>query len=127
MEKHAVLLVDDEAGTVEAVKAGLEARGYAVLGATSAAEGLELLRTVVPDIVVADLRMSPVNGFEFFQAIKKLPALRMTPVVFFTAVEDALARKYSDLLGADAYVTKPVDMELLDETIKRHLSPRTPA
>jgi DNA-binding response OmpR family regulator len=121
MDKPVVLLVDDEAGTVVAVKAGLEERGYAVLGATSAADGLELLRTVVPDIILTDLRMSPVNGFELYQAIRRLPTFSSIPVIFFTAVDDFLARNYSSTLGVDAYVTKPVDMELLDETLRRHL------
>ena len=84
-------------------------------------EGLELLRTLVPDIIVTDLRMSPVNGFDFYRAIKQRPALRSTPVVFFTALDDFLARQYSDLLGVDAYVTKPVDMERLDEALRQHL------
>jgi DNA-binding response OmpR family regulator len=126
MERTVVLLVEDEMDTLEAVKAGLEEKGYTVLGAASAAEGLELLGTVVPDIVITDLRMSPVNGFEFYQAIRKLPRFRGTPVVFFTAVEDFLARKYSDTLGVDAYVTKPIDLERLDETLQRHLRSRSP-
>jgi len=127
MKKAVVLFVDDEADTVEAVKAGLEERSFTVLGATSAAEGLELLRTLVPDIVVTDLRMSPMNGFDFFQAIRKLPAFRGTPVVFLTAVDDFLAEEYSETLGVDAYVTKPIDMELLCETLRRHLRLRKPA
>jgi len=119
MEKIKILYVDDETDVLHMMKIGLEDRGYDVRISDNGNGALELLKTDEPDIIIADLRMSPMNGFELFQEVKKIKTLKDVPFFFLTAVDDFLAQKYGHSLGVDAYITKPVDMENLDLLIKQ--------
>src|SRR5258708_160090 len=105
MDKALILYVDDEPAALQTMKLALEDKGYERLHAANGAEALTRLKTKSPDIILADLRMQPINGFELFQAIKKNPRFLKTPVFFLTAVDDPLAQKYGESLGVDAYLT----------------------
>jgi response regulator RpfG family c-di-GMP phosphodiesterase len=122
MEKIQLLYIDDEPDSLTTVKMGLEDRGYEVLTADNGAGALELLKTHTPDVIITDLRMSPMNGFELFQEVKKIPRFAETPFFFLTAVDDYLAQKYGQTLGVDAYLTKPIELEYFDSFIKTRLS-----
>jgi CheY-like chemotaxis protein len=126
MKKTVILYVDDEPDVLSSFKVGMEERGYVVLAAESGAEALELLERNTPQVIITDLRMQPMNGFEFFQAVKKIPRFADTPFYFLTAVDEYLAQKYGTSLGVDAYLTKPVDLQMLDEQIQNRLSPPKP-
>jgi len=117
MEKPIVLLVDDEVDTLKTIKISLEVRGYSVVTAENGEKALEILQTVIPGIIIADIRMQPINGFELYQQVKKTVRLSKIPFFFLTAVDDSLAKKYGQKLGVDAYITKPVDLDRLDERI----------
>ena len=121
MGKRLILYVDDDREVLETFKIGLEARGYSMLMAESGDEGLELLKTNTPDLIIADLRMQPMNGFDFFQKVRKDVKWAKVPFFFLTAVDDFLAQKYGQKLGVDAYITKPVDMDNLDALISSKL------
>ena len=123
-EKALILYVDDEPGALGALKLGLEERGYQVLTAGSGADALNLLKTKSPDMLLVDLRMQPMNGFEFFQTVKKNPRLSETPIIFVTAVSDPISQKYGESLGVDGYLTKPVDVDNLDNIIRAKLGIR---
>jgi len=122
MKKPIVLFVDDEVETLKSVKFGLEERSYSVLTAESGKDALEILKTNVPNIMIIDLRMQPMNGFELYQIIRKNAKFQKVPVFFLTAVDDMLSQKYSQKLGVDAYITKPVDLDNLDALISSKLS-----
>lgn len=116
-----VLYVDDETSALEAMKIGLEDRGYRVMTATSGEEALGTLKSQKPDVIIADLRMQPMNGFDLYQKVKKMSGFSATPFFFLTAVDDFLAKKYGKSLGVDAYITKPIDLDTIDEMIKKRL------
>ncbi len=122
MAKHLILYVDDDREVLQSFKIGLEDRGYTMVTAESGEEGLELLKTHTPDLIIADLRMQPMNGFDFFQKVRKNAKFVNVPFFFLTAVDDFLAQKYGQKLGVDAYLTKPVDMDNLDALISSKLS-----
>ncbi len=122
MGKHLILYVDDDREVLQSFKIGLEERGYNMLTAESGEEGLELLKTHMPDLIIADLRMQPMNGFDLFQNVRKNVKFVNVPFFFLTAVDDFLAQKYGQKLGVDAYITKPVDMDNLDALISSKLS-----
>ena len=122
MEKHLILYVDDDGEVLQSFKIGLEERGYQMLTALSGEEALELLKSNNPDLIMADLRMQPMNGFDFFQTVRKNSKFTKVPFFFLTAVDDFLAQKYGQKLGVDAYITKPVDMDNLDAMISTKLS-----
>jgi putative two-component system response regulator len=121
MHKFKVLLVDDVVETLELMKIGLGERGYDVDIASSGEAALKLLRTFTPDIIITDLRMQPMNGFDLFHEIKKIARLSNVPFFFLTAVDDNLAKKYGSSLGVDAYITKPTDVTTLDALIRGRL------
>jgi DNA-binding response OmpR family regulator len=121
MKKFKVLLVDDYVETLELMKIGLTERGYDVEIASSGDAALKLLRNLTPDIIITDLRMEPMSGFDLFHEVKKIPRLSNIPVFFLTAVDDVLAKKYGSSLGVDAYITKPTDVSTLDAIIRGKL------
>ena len=124
MNKRIILYVDDEPDALKAVGFGLEERGYRVLSAGSGSEALEIVKKNTPDLIIADLRMQPMNGFELFQELRKNKTFKETPIFFLTAVNDPLAQKYGQKLGVDAYITKPVDLDDLVAAIRNKLAGR---
>jgi two-component system NtrC family sensor kinase len=120
--KPLIFYVDDESDALIALKAGLEDRGYSVETAQTGELALEWLSRNQPSLILVDLRMQPMNGFEIFQKIRKNPQMAKTPVFFLTAVDDSLAKKFGKTLGVNAYITKPIDLTSLDSLIKEHLA-----
>lgn len=119
MKKVRILYIDDEEEALSAMKIGLEDRGYEVTTALSGEDALGTLKKQTPDVIITDLRMTPMNGFELFQQVKKIPKFKATPFFFLTAVDDFLAQKYGQTLGVDAYITKPVDLDSIDMIIRQ--------
>ncbi|MGB2957270.1 MAG: response regulator [Bacteroidota bacterium] len=121
LKEKLVLLVDDEPSILNATKAGLLARGFNV----HAAEGVEAARKAVrsrkPSIIVSDLVMPGTNGFEFFQELQKEKDYTGIPFIFLTAVDDYHAKKFGKDIGGAAYVTKPVDLDELENVLKEKL------
>lgn len=121
MKTISVLFVDDDDELRKALTDGLKEKGFKVIPAESGPVALNILRTFIPDIIITDLRMEPMNGFEFYQNVKKIPNLFNLPFVFLTAINDTLAEKYSKSLGVNSYVTKPIDIDKLALIIKSNL------
>jgi CheY-like chemotaxis protein len=122
LDKKHILFVDDDSEMLSAVRSALEDVGYRVTTADDGNKALEELKRETPDLIMTDLRMQPMNGFEFFQEVKKVPAYAKIPFFFMTAINDPLASKYSETLGVDAYITKPVDLEELSDLIQKRLN-----
>src|SRR5258708_27843 len=122
MKKNVILLVDDEKETLDWFRVGLGDKGYDVITAQTGSEALEILNSYTPDIIISDLRMEPMNGFDFFQQVRKNASLAAIPVFFLTGVNDYLSQKYRAKLGVDAYITKPVDLDDRAALIKTKLS-----
>jgi DNA-binding response OmpR family regulator len=124
MDKPTILYIDDEPDALKAISLGLQDRGFNVMTASSGAQGLEILHKVTINLIITDLRMQPMNGFELFQEVKKIKKNKKTPFFFLTAVNDSLAEKYGQKLGIDAYITKPVDLDDLVLAIQNKLAAR---
>ncbi len=113
-----VLIVDDEPGLLVATKAGLTARGFRVESADDAEQAMTAIRSMKPSIVVSDLVMPGINGFELFQEVRKHADFKTLPFVFLTGVDDYYAKKFGKEIGGAAYITKPVDLDELEQIIK---------
>jgi DNA-binding response OmpR family regulator len=113
-----VLLVDDEPAILSATRAGLMDRGFTVEAVGGAEEAIKAIQTLKPSIVVSDLVMPEINGFELFEEVKKHKEFTKLPFVFLTAVDDYYAKKFGKEIGGAAYVTKPVDMDELERIIR---------
>ena len=116
-----VLVVDDQQANVRMVGALLTRSGYQVLPATSGVEGLELARGRKPDVVLLDMRMPGMDGFEVMAAMRADPDIRDLPVIFLTADNDRdnLVRAFES--GAIDYVTKPFVAEELIARVRTHV------
>lgn len=113
-----VLLVDDEPSILKATSTGLQQRGFTVKTVEGAEAALKVIHKLKPSIVVSDLVMPGTNGFELFQAIKKDQEFELLPFVFLTGVDDYYAKKFGKEIGGAAYITKPVDLDELEQIIK---------
>jgi DNA-binding response OmpR family regulator len=121
-KKPLILYVDDDPEALNILKVGLEDRSFTVMTALSAKDAYDILKQYTPDAIIADLRMQPVNGFDLYQELKKSPAYSRVPFLFLTAIDDQIARNYGSRLGVDAYITKPIDIDVLETELKHQLS-----
>jgi DNA-binding response OmpR family regulator len=123
MDKFCILLVDDEERIINFLRAKLKISGYDVLVATNGAEALEQFRTHEPDLVVLDLVMPKMDGFE---VLKELRSFSSVPVIILSAKRADVDKIKGLHLGADDYLPKPFNPdELLAriEAVKRRLEP----
>ncbi|MGD1943257.1 MAG: response regulator [Leptolyngbyaceae cyanobacterium] len=125
-----VLLVDDEAGLREAVQAYLEDSGFTVEAASNASEGWDKLQVSTPDVLISDIMMPQVDGYQFLQQVREDPRYKSLPVVFLPARGMTSDRIQGYSAGVDAYLSKPFDPEelvaIVTNLIDRQVA-RTPA
>lgn len=108
-----VLAVDDDAVIRGLLQINLELEGYAVLTAVDGADALEVLRTQRPDLVLLDVMMPEVSGWEVLERLRADPRTRDLPVVFLSARAMEADIEKGRELGVDRYVTKPFDPDEL--------------
>src|SRR5215212_1862085 len=114
MEKRqSIVIIDDNANDVAVTRRFLERRGYAVAPALSGEEGLRLAAEILPDIIVVDYRMPGMDGFEVARRIKTDPQLQTIPVLMLTGADSAQHIVEGLGAGADDFVTKGSDTEIL--------------
>jgi len=116
-----VLLVDDEQSLLKATSIGLKDRGFKVHTAESGELAIKAIQSLKPSIVVSDLAMPGMNGFELYQEVKKSAEYKTLPFIFLTAVDDFYAKKFGKELGGAAYMTKPVDLDDLEQILKEKM------
>ncbi|MBD2480800.1 response regulator transcription factor [Planktothrix sp. FACHB-1365] len=117
-----LLLVDDEPGLREAVQAYLEDSNFTVDVASNAKQGWELLQQNLPDLVITDIMMPGVDGYQFLQQMREDPRFKALPVVFLTAKGMKSDRIQGYQAGCDAYLSKPFDPEELVVIVKNLLA-----
>ncbi len=119
-----ILLVDDEPGVRESVQAYLEDSGYAVQVAAGAKDAWEMLQRDPPELVITDVMMPQVDGYQFLKQMRDDPRFVAMPVVFLTARGMKSDRISGYQAGCDAYLPKPFDPEELIAIVKNILQRR---
>jgi DNA-binding NarL/FixJ family response regulator len=119
-----LLLVDDEPGLREAVQAYLEDSGFEVNVAPNAKQGWELLQTTLPDLVITDIMMPQVDGYQFLKQMREDPRFKALPVVFLTARGMTSDRILGYQAGCDVYISKPFDPDELVAIVQNLLQRR---
>jgi DNA-binding NarL/FixJ family response regulator len=119
-----ILLVDDEPGVRESVQAYLEDSGYAVQVAAGAKDAWEMLQRDPPELVITDVMMPQVDGYQFLKQMRDDPRFVAMPVIFLTARGMKSDRISGYQAGCDAYLPKPFDPEELIAIIKNILQRR---
>lgn len=112
-----ILLVDDEAGLAELLRDLLEMDGYTVLIAHDGLEALEKLKEYAADVIISDIKMPRMNGFEMFKQIKASPATASIPVLFISGHRDMQVLEEARKLGVFGILDKPVDMEKIQRKL----------
>ncbi|MBE9118099.1 response regulator transcription factor [Lusitaniella coriacea LEGE 07157] len=127
-ETPKLLLVDDEPGLREAVQAYLENDGeFSVQAAGSANEAWELLEQTPPDLVISDIMMPQVDGYQFLKRLREDPRYTSLPVIFLTARGMTSDRIQGYEAGCDAYLSKPFEPDELVAMVKNLLARRSAA
>jgi DNA-binding NarL/FixJ family response regulator len=119
-----LLLVDDEPGVRESVQAYLEDSGYQVQVASNAKDAWDWLQHNQPDLVISDLMMPQVDGYQFLKQLREDPKFVAMPVVFLTARGMKSDRITGYQAGCDAYISKPFDPEELIAIVQNVLQRR---
>ena len=114
-----VLLVEDDPAVRRILALQLQTRGFDVRTASDGAEGFRALQEALPDCVVLDLMMPVMDGFELLKRIRSLERTANLPVLILTASEDERHRLRTQQYLADAYISKPYELDRLVLTIDR--------
>lgn len=120
-QQKTILIIDDEPALCVTVKMRLERHNYNVLTALGAKEGLEKIKEHKPDLVILDIMMPEMDGFEVCRRIKRDAEISSIPVVMLTALGLEEDTKKAFAMGAEGYLVKPVSEESLLSTIKQLL------
>ncbi|MFO8038821.1 MAG: response regulator transcription factor [Sodalinema sp.] len=122
-----LLLVDDEPGLREAVQAYLSQSGFTVEVATNGQEGWDKLQQDIPDLVITDIMMPEVDGYQLLKQMREDPRLKSIPVVFLTARGMTSDRIQGYQARCDAYISKPFDPDELVAVVENLLARRSNA
>ena len=117
-----ILIVDDEPNIVMSLEYTFKKRGFEVLIARDGSEALEILKHHIPNVVLLDIMMPNVDGYQTLIHIKKTDSLKDTKVVFLTAKNKASDIEKGLKLGADKYLTKPFSIKKIVSEIKELLT-----
>ncbi|MDE1918078.1 MAG: diguanylate cyclase [Sphingomonadales bacterium] len=120
MKKGTVLIVDDEVSNIDIMNAVLE-DDYEVCFATSGEQALSMVHDVMPDLILLDVMMPGLDGFEVCRRLKQQPMLVDIPVIFSTGLGDTRDEMQGLALGAIDYVTKPIQPAILRARVNNHL------
>jgi len=116
-----ILVVEDEVDVLDVVKTRLEAHGYDVLEAFDGKAGLDVARTKKPDLIILDLMLPKMDGYEVCRMLKKDEAYKDIPIVMLTAKTQDKDVRMAATSGADAYITKPFEAYILLDTVDKLL------
>lgn len=122
--KMRVLVIEDNTENMELMVYLMQSAGYEVLTATDGAAGLESAARELPDLVLCDVRMPVLDGFEVARRFKSDENLRSIPLVAVTASVSGIDRDQALTAGFDDFVAKPIDPESFLRQVRTYLQPR---
>lgn len=117
-----ILVVDDEEHIVMILKDSLEFSGFQVVTAYNGLEALERVQLDAPDLVILDIGMPKLDGWEVCRRLKSNEKTKAIPVIILTAYAQTSDQRKGAQLGADRFITKPCDLTYLVEEINSLLS-----
>ncbi|MFH1679460.1 MAG: response regulator, partial [Candidatus Eisenbacteria bacterium] len=107
MSQHTILVVDDEPAIVASLAYCLEMEGFRVITASNGEDAARKILKVVPDLIISDIMMPGVDGYELCRRIRSYYKTRQVPFLFLTARSAAESKVRGMKLGGDDYITKP--------------------
>lgn len=124
-----ILIIEDNPISLELAEYLLKASGYLTLAAGNGEEGVRIARQEHPDLIICDLQMPIMNGYEVVQELKADPLLRPIPIIAVTALSMPGDRHNVLSAGFNGYLSKPIDPETFVRAVEEFLGPelRAPA
>ena len=119
-----IFVVDDNGTNLSLAEEALE-EDYRVITLSSAAKMFSILEKVVPDLILLDIEMPEMDGFEALKRLKDSDLYSKIPVIFMTATADAVNGAIGKNSGAPDYITKPFSRTVLLDSINKYLTPTT--
>jgi DNA-binding response OmpR family regulator len=116
-----ILVVDDETELLKALTIRLKTSGYEVITAQDGQEGLEKAKSLNPDLIVLDILMPKMDGYEVCRLLKFDEKYKSIPIIMLTAKAQDIDKVMGKKVGADDYITKPFETQDLIDKIKKHL------
>ena len=117
-----ILIADDRYEVVELVKATLEGEDYQVIDASDGREALEKTREDKPDLILLDVMLPKIHGYKIARLLKFDLEYKNIPIIMLTARAQESDINIGEEVGADEYVTKPFDMDILIALVKKYLN-----
>jgi diguanylate cyclase (GGDEF)-like protein len=120
VKRALILIVDDEVSNIEILNAALEDE-YEICFATSGEEAIKIALAVLPDLILLDVLMPSMDGYEVCRRLKEDPLIADVPIIFTTGLGDQEAEVRGLSLGAIDYVTKPISPEIVRVRVRNHI------
>lgn len=122
MGKRKILIVEDEESLLKLESILLTSKGFEVRGASNGQAALDAIAEEQPDLVLLDIMLPELDGFEVCNRIKNSEATKHIPVIMLTAKKSREDMARGEKVGADWYITKPFKSAMVIETIQRFLA-----
>ena len=121
-----VVYIEDESEMIDLVRLILSRKGYEVIGANGGREGLDAIRQKLPDLVLLDLMMPDMDGWDVYQQMKSVEATRDIPVIVITAKAQSIDKVLGlHIAKVDDYISKPFSPQELVESVEKVIGQRS--
>ena len=124
MADETILVVEDSALNRKLVQAVLRPHGYRLLIATDGEEGIEIATREQPDLILMDMQLPKVSGYDATRTLKSQPETKHVTIVALTAHAMADERERALAIGCDGYITKPIDTRTFPDQVRQYLDSR---
>ena len=116
-KQSSILLVDDSTTNIALLEAVLEDKGYQIVKAQSVKDAFASIRKKIPDLILLDLLIPKISGFDFFEQIRNDEKTKHIPVIVISALSDKLSETRVLAMGAADFISKPVDIQYLTKKV----------
>ena len=117
-----ILVVDDSSSVRNFINVSLSMQGFNVVVATDGMDALEKLPGRLFDLVITDLNMPNLDGFELIAALREMPEYKTVPIIILTTLTDSESRERGASLGIDSYLIKPFSTEKIQYEVAKYIS-----
>lgn len=116
-----ILIVEDDPKNLKLIRDLLQIRGYTTLEATDGKQGVDMARAKIPDLILMDIQMPVMDGFEAISILKADPVTKSIPIIALTAFAMQGDREKCMEAGCNDYITKPLDTRAFVTKVKEYL------
>lgn len=122
MAAPTILYIEDDFQNRVLVRRILEASGFSIVEAENGKKGLQIAQELVPDLILMDINLPEIDGYEVTSRLKQIDALAKVPIIAMTANVMKGDREKTLAAGCDGYIQKPIDVDLLPNQINHYLA-----